>query len=82
MSKTALTWVAGKNTPRKNYITRVFNYGTMEEWKHLLKTESDEAIRDAVINPLPGQWTVRGRSFAQVIFNHQMPESALIKYHV
>jgi hypothetical protein len=81
MTKNGLTWVAGENTPKKTYITRVFNYGTMEEWKQLQKSESPEAIKDAVVNPLFGQWTPRARAFAQVIFDHQMPESALIKYH-
>lgn len=75
-----LTWVAGKNTPEKTYITRVFNYGTWEEWQQVRKGTPRHVIEDCVKNPLPGQWTKKARRFAETIFRCSMPDSALIQY--
>jgi hypothetical protein len=75
-----LKWVAGSKTPPKTYITRVFNFGTWDEWKGLKKSFSRNAIKEAVKNPLPGQWTPRGKALAEVIFKCHMPKKSLISY--
>lgn len=75
-----LRWVAKRNTPEKVYITRVFNYGTFEEWKAMKKKYSRKSIQEAVKNPLLGQWNRRAKIFAEVIFGIQMPDRALIRY--
>jgi len=77
-----LTWMAGKQTPQKTYITRVFNYGTWKEWRMLQKNTPRAVIEDAVKNPLPGQWTKHARRFAELVYHCSMPDSALIRYDI
>ncbi len=79
MSK-QLKWVAGQKTSAKVYITRVFNFGTWEEWRRMKRRFSQSEIKRVVKNPLPGQWTVRGKAFAEVIFDCKMPPSVVITY--
>ena len=75
-----LKWVAGQKTSAKVYITRVFNFGTWEEWRRMKKKFSQAEIKQAVKNPLPGQWTVRGKAFAEVVFGYKMPKKVIISY--
>lgn len=75
-----LRWVAGEKTPPKTYVTRVFNWGTWDEWRALKREFPPKTIRDAVLHPLPGQWTPRGRAFAEVLFDCRLPEKALISF--
>ena len=78
--RSALRWVAGDDTPAKIYITRVFNYGTFEEWKAMKKRYSRRVIKDAVQHPLKGQWNRRAKAFAEVLFGIKMPDDVLISY--
>ena len=80
MKHSGLQWVAGSGTPKKVYIGRVFNFGTWKEWKEMKKRFALREIRDAVKNPLPGEWTPRGRALAETIFDCRMPKKALISY--
>ena len=75
-----LKWVAGSKTPPKVYITRVFNFGTLEEWRDMKKRFPRRIIEDALQNPLRGQWTSDGKRFAEVIYGIRMPHSVLISY--
>lgn len=79
-SKESLRWVAGKATPTKTYITRVFNLGTWEEWEAMKRNFSSGQIREAVRHPLRGQWTPRGKAFAETLFNCQLPDEILISF--
>jgi len=79
-SKRSLQWVAGINTPPKTHITRVFNFGTWEEWQDMNRDFTPEQIRDAVVHPLKGQWTPRGKAFAETLFDCRLPDKALISY--
>ena len=75
-----LQWVAGERTPDKTYITRVFNFGTLEEWRRMKTRCTQEQILEALRNPLRGQWTRRARRFAEVLYGIPLPESAVISY--
>lgn len=75
-----LKWVAGEKTPEKVYITRVFNYGTLEEWNNMKKRFTKRQIGEAVRKPLAGQWTFRAKALAEVIFGVRMPRRVLISY--
>lgn len=75
-----LTWVAGAGTPEKTYITRVLNLGTWEEWQYLKRSVPRERMLDAVAHPLKGQWTKKGKSFAECLFGRRLPGDALISY--
>ncbi|MEK7563300.1 MAG: hypothetical protein AAB544_02815 [Patescibacteria group bacterium] len=75
-----LCWVSGDRTPEKVYITRVFCYGSWEEWKAMLSSFPESAIEDAVSSPLSGSWTPQGKAFAETLFDVPMPESAIITY--
>ena len=77
-----LQWVAGNKTPAKVIITRVFNYGTFQEWQRMKKRYSRSQVRDAVVHPLRGQWNRRAKNFAEVLFDVRMPEDVLISYEV
>ncbi len=77
-----LQWSAGLETPAKTYITRVLNYGTWDEWQTLKHTYSTEQIQEAVHQPLRGQWTRRGKAFAETIYNCTLPDEAVISYDV
>jgi len=80
--RNALQWVAGSKTPDKVYITRVFNLGTLEEWRRMKSRFAEGKIRQALEDPLPGQWTRRAKRFAEVLFDIKMSDKALIRYHV
>ena len=75
-----LKWVAGKRTPAKVYITRVFNFGTCEEWREIKRRFHRAEIEGVVRHPLRGQWTKRGKAFAETLFDCRMPASVLISY--
>lgn len=76
----SLRWVAGQETSPKVYITRVINIGTWEEWKEMLKVYSKELIHEAVQQPLRGQWTQHGKSFAEAVFACRLPDDVLTSY--
>lgn len=75
-----LQWVAGESTPDRVFITRVFNYGTWDEWRQLQERFSENDVLAALHAPLPGQWTQRGRALAEVMYRVQLPETVLISY--
>lgn len=77
----ALRWVAGSRTPAKVYITRVFNFGTLEEWRLMKKRYPRRIIVEALRNPLSGQWTLHGKRFAEVLYGIRMPNRVLISYN-
>lgn len=76
----ALKWVAGERTPARTYITRVFNFGTWEEWQAMKRDFPPEQIRQAVLQPLRGQWTRRGKALAEALFDCKLPEETLTRY--
>ena len=75
-----LKWVAGSKTPAKIYITRVFNFGTWEEWRAMKRLYSRRVIENVVKHPLRGAWTRRGKAFAETLFRCRMPSRTLISY--
>lgn len=75
-----LRWVSGNRTPSKTFITRVFNFGTWEEWQAMKREFSINEIRDTVFHPLRGQWTRHGKALAEALFDCQIPSEALITY--
>ncbi len=79
-SPVGLTWVAATSTPTKTYVTRVINLGTWEEWKDLQKSVPKTVILDALEHPLIGQWTPRGKAFAECVFDRILSHSVLISY--
>ncbi len=78
----SLEWVAGEATPCKVYITRVFNYGTWQEWQQMNGRYSQDDIRDAVMNPLRGVWTPRGKVLAELIYDCRLPADTLLSFDV
>ena len=81
-TRQGLQWIAGDRTPPKVYLTRVINFGTWEEWQDVKRRFSPDQIREALIRPLKGQWTKRGRAFAEAIFDCKIGDEALISYDV
>jgi len=81
-AQSPLRWAAGARTPAQTYITRVFNFGTWEEWQALKGSFSSAQIREAVRHPLKGQWTRRGKAFAEVLFDCRMSDEVLISFDV
>ena len=79
-SRRSLHWVAGNRTPVKTSITRVFNFGTWEEWQAMKREFPSEVIREAVTHPLRGQWTCRGKAFAEAVFDCKLPPETLISF--
>lgn len=79
-NQSGLRWVAGNHTPEKVFITRVFNFGTLEEWRGMKQQYTPTQISEALRNPLPGQWTKRAKRFAEVLYDIQLPEAVLISY--
>lgn len=75
-----LTWIAGPATPLKVYVTRVFNLGTWDEWREMKAAVPHDQIRAAVDHPLRGQWTPRGKAFAECVFGSTLPDDVLISY--
>lgn len=82
MSKVGpLRWVAQEGTPARTYITRVFNFGTWEEWQAMKRDFSPRQIRQAVLQPLRGQWTRRGKALAEALFDCKLPEDTLVCFN-
>jgi len=79
-SSAGLTWVSGTKTPLKTYVTRVLNLGTWEEWEELKHSVTREQILDAIDHPLRGQWTAKGKAFAECVFGRTLPDDVLISY--
>lgn len=79
-SSAGITWVAADNTPIKTYVTRVINLGTWEEWKNLQASVPESVIKDALEHPLKGQWTARGKAFAECVFDRRLSDDVLISY--
>lgn len=79
-SSPGITWVSAEKTPIKTYITRVINLGTWEEWKNLQTSVPKTAILDALEYPLLGQWTPRGKAFAECVFDRRLNDNVLISY--
>ena len=82
MKRTSLQWISGAKTPAKTYITRVFNFGTFEEWKKMKNDFKSGQIKDAIERPLKGQWTRHGKALAELLSGGRMPKEALISYEV
>lgn len=80
MGRLTLRWVAGKKTPTKVYVTRVFNYGTWEEWCEMKRRLSLHEIEEAVRRPLRGQWTRRAKNFAEVLYSCRMSQKAILSF--
>lgn len=81
MQKThGMQWVAGEATPSKTYITRIFNFGTWEEWQLIKTRYGVGALEAAVKNPLRGMWTRQGKAFAETLFDCTLPPEALLSY--
>ena len=78
--RSGIVWVAGSQTPAKVYITRVFNFGTWEEWQEMKKKFSSQQIEETVKHPFRGCWTRRGRAFAETLYHCSMPDEVLISY--
>lgn len=79
-SSVGLTWVSGVGTLPKTYVTRVINFGTWKEWKTLQKSVPKTVILDALEHPLIGQWTSRGKAFAECVFDRVVSNTVLISY--
>jgi len=75
-----LQWSSGDQTPDKVYITKVFNYGTWQEWRDMRRRFVLRRIKDALRHPLKGQWTKRAKIFAETIFDVKLPKNSLISY--
>jgi len=41
-----------------------------------------ESILDAVTHPLRGEWTRRGKAFAETLFDRELPDDTLISFDV
>lgn len=76
----SLHWVAGAATPEAVYITRVFNYGTWPEWQKMKVDFTSKQIEDVILKPLKGQWTKRGKAFAETLYDLKLPVEVLIDY--
>lgn len=59
----------------------MINLGTWEEWKNLQSSVPKTAIIDALEHPLLGQWTLRGKSFAECVFERKLIDDVLITYN-
>lgn len=78
--RAGLRWVSGKDTADSVYITRVFNYGTWDEWQDMLARYSREDIAAVLYQPLRGSWTRRGRALAEAVYGITLPDNAILSY--
>ena len=78
--QSGLTWVGGGSTPRNVYLTRMWNFGTWEEWRQKLQDYPRTAVEEVVQHPLRGQWTRHGKAFAEAFCGLAMPDDVLISY--
>ena len=76
----ALAWVAGPQTPCTVYLTRLWNFGTWTEWQEARRRYSGDQLQDVVRRPLRGQWTRRGKAFAETVCRCRMPNTVLVSY--
>jgi hypothetical protein len=79
-SPSSLTWVSGPTTPQVVYLTRLWNFGTWEEWQQARRKYSAAEMEEAVKRPLRGQWTRHGKAFAETVCGSRMPDDVLVSY--
>jgi hypothetical protein len=53
---------------KKRIITNVLNLGTSEATDWLFKTYSSEDMKDAIANPLSGEWSDKSLNFWGLVF--------------
>ena len=54
---------------KKRIITNFLNLGTAQATKWLFETYSTEDIKEALINPLPGEWNKKSLNFWGLVLN-------------
>ncbi len=54
---------------KKRIITNILNLGTAKSTDWLFKTYNEKDIKEAVINPLPGEWNKKSLNFWSLILN-------------
>jgi len=54
---------------KKRIITNILNLGTAQATKWLFETYSTEDIKEALINPLPGEWNKKSLNFWGLVLN-------------
>ena len=54
---------------KKRIITNVLNLGTSEATRWLFKTYSHNDLEDAIINPLPGEWSKKSLNFWSLVLD-------------
>jgi hypothetical protein len=79
-ASSSLTWVAGPATPRRVYLTRLWNFGTWDEWQEARRQYASRELEEAVKHPLRGQWTRHGKAFAETVCRCTMPDDVLVSY--
>ncbi len=52
---------------KKRIITNILNLGTTKATDWLFKVYSKQDIKDAIINPLPGEWNKKSLNFWSLI---------------
>ena len=54
---------------KKRIITNVLNLGTAKATKWLFESYGEADIKDAVVNPLPGEWSKKSLNFWALILD-------------
>ena len=54
---------------KKRIITSVLNLGTSEATKWLFETYSNDDLKDAVANPLSGEWSDKSLNFWSIVLD-------------
>ena len=54
---------------KKRIITNVLNLGTFEATRWLFKTYSHNDLENAIINPLPGEWSKKSLNFWSLVLD-------------
>ncbi|MDO8559395.1 MAG: hypothetical protein Q7R84_03625 [bacterium] len=54
---------------KKRIITNILNLGTAKSTDWLFKIYNNNDIKEAIINPLPGEWSKKSLNFWSLILN-------------
>jgi hypothetical protein len=58
-----------RNGIKKRIITNVLNWGTKEATDLLHRVYKEEDIKEAIEDPLPGEWNKKSLNYLEIIYN-------------
>ena len=67
---------------KKRIITNILNWGTKETTDLIFQIYTDEEIKEAIKEPLPGEWNDKSLNYWSIIFNLKPKKTKHVLRHL